>query len=161
MFKYACAHLKTLAFSSGFIGYFAYDTLSSMKEKFAKSALVFVALAVPLGFLAGTLVGLALKTANPSHIDITAKLAYLGPSLYAGYGTVAALSLLGVVASVLSFKQGRKSYAKTSLLTLLIIMLCVVGSVLAQKQTAHVEASYAKEQLQNLYKQLRLLSPGK
>ena len=131
-----------------------------MKEKISKSAHIFVALAVPLAFLVGTLTSLVFKTTNPDHVDITADLAYLKPSLYAGYGTLLVLLSLGLIASLLSFKSGAQKYAKTTLITLLIIVVCVAGSALAQKRTDQVEATYSKQQVQSLFKQMFLKVPA-
>lgn len=130
-----------------------------MKEKFTKSAHVFIALALPIAFLAGTLTSLFLKTNNPDHIDITADLAYLRPALYAGYATLVIILLLGFIASLLNLNSDRKRYAKATLITMLIVILCVVGSALAQKRVEQVEKNYSKQHVQDLFKQFYLKSP--
>lgn len=132
-----------------------------MKEKFAKLSLVFVALAVPLALFIGTALGYALKAINPSNVDITADLAYLGTALTAGYGTLALFLLLGFIGALIGFKNGHQKTAKATLLTILLIIVCVVGAAVAQKMTTKVEQDYTKQQVKNLYNQLQLDIPKK
>lgn len=124
-----------------------------MKEKISKSGLIFISLAAPVGLLVGTLTALILKIHNPSNVDITAEIAYLRPSLYAGYGSLAVLLVLGCISSVISYKNGRKNLSKATFVTLAIVIFCVAGAAIAQQQVTKVEASYTKSQLQDLYKQ--------
>lgn len=132
-----------------------------MKERFSLWAPTFVALAAPLGLLVGTLTGLVLKAANPSHVDITADLAYLGPALFAGYGTVIVLAGLGFLGALFGLSGSNQTQAKRTLITLLVLVLCVVGALISQKLTDRIEANYSKQSLERFYKNLNLPSPSK
>lgn len=70
------------------------------------------ALIVSSSLLAGpiavaALVGWVLKTANPSNVDVTSDLAYLGPILIAGWSLMALLFVAAVLLNLAASRSGR------------------------------------------------------
>lgn len=91
------------------------------------------ALLLPAGMLVGAVVGLWLKASNPSHVDITSGLAYLGYILIAASITMLGCWAVAIATAVLAIRR-RSSNATLawmvlSVVTVVVIALAVVNGI--------------------------------
>jgi len=104
-------------------------------------AIICASIFFPAAFLASAATGLYFKSTNPSNIDVTQGLAYLGHMLIAG----ALVSVVLIVATIVFALAARKENPRSSKLPLSILganLLIIVMLLFVNAQTNKVQNRY-------------------
>lgn len=107
-----------------------------MNDKNVQRSLTYTALALPLGLFVGKVVELVLKSTNPSNVDITGVLAYLGVILWSGIIVVVVCWVLALIFAIVAHKKGEEPGAvRLAAILLIIIVMFSIVALLASKTT--------------------------
>jgi ABC-type multidrug transport system fused ATPase/permease subunit len=131
------------------------EDMNKLKQKSSIYSLVLIALALPAAYCAALVSELILKMNNPKNIDITADLAYLGNSLWVGFGVFFSLMFISIVLALFGLKSQHPKIARLSLIVIALISLLSIASFFTQKKIENTEAAYSKSKIQDLFAPLR------
>lgn len=105
-----------------------------MKKKYSLTArsLFLAIIALPVTFVITKLFDLCIKAWNPSHVDTSLGLAYLGYILLVGFGTFSILAASALVMGVKAFRNKEKLAWLSIVITVAEIIMVIVASALRQ-----------------------------
>lgn len=109
-------------------------------------AITLTAALLPLSMLMSNIVTALYKASNPENVDITAGLAYLRQSLFAGFGTALIIGAIVVWLIVSMYRRDRNFIeAKLPLVLLCLVVFVLIISAAVSSYTGAVEDQYRRD----------------
>ena len=109
-------------------------------------AITLTAALLPLSMLMSNIVTALYKAGNPENVDITAGLAYLRQSLFAGFGTALIIGAIVVWLIVSMYRRDRNFVeAKLPLVLLGMVVFVLIISAAVSSYTGAVEDQYRRD----------------
>lgn len=102
------------------------------KYSLTSKSLFLAIIALPVTFIITKLFDVTIKAWNPSHVDTSLGLAYLGYILMVGFGTFSILAASALVMGVKAFRNKERFAWLSIVITLAEIIIVVVASALRQ-----------------------------
>ena len=108
--------------------------------------IILAALWLPLSMLIGNLVTAFYKSTNPNDVDITAGLAYLRQSLFAGFGAAGLIAVIIIGLVVLMYRRsGNFKEAKLPLAVFAIVGVVTLSALVVNGYINAVEDQYRRD----------------
>jgi len=126
-----------------------------MQYKFGKISMIIAALMLPVSLVISNFISWWLKHKNPSHVVITARLAYLGPILLSLVISFGLLLIAGLICGLIGLKKDKDTMlAKVGLVLLVVVSVTSIIAGGLQQKIHTAEDAYTKQSTETFLKQL-------